>query len=335
MAYLNYEQILTDLKNRVFYPVYFLMGEEPYFIDIISDYIQEHVLPEEEKGFNQTILYGKDSNVNSIINAAKRYPLMSAHQVLIVKEAQTLDKIEQLESYVLNPLPSTVLVLCYKYKTVDKRKTFAKSLDKKAVVLESKKLYDNQIPAWIQKYVKERGYRIAPETAQILADSLGTDLSKIANELGKLFILLPPDSLIGPKEVEENIGISKDYNVFELSNALAARDIYKANLIIFYFAANPKSYPLIMVINSLFLFYRNLLLYLSLKDKSRNNAAAMLGIAPFLVSNYERAARVYNLRKVRESISLLREYDLKSKGVEAASTSQGELLKELIYFLLH
>jgi DNA polymerase-3 subunit delta len=311
------------------------MGEEPFYIDLISDYIQENVLSKEEKEFNQTILYGKDCDVSAIVNAAKRYPLMATHQVIIVKEAQSLDKIDALESYVQNPLSSTILVLCYKYKTLDKRKTFAKTLIKKGVLYESARLYDNQVPAWIQNYVKEKGFQIIPEAAQILAESLGTDLSKIANELSKVFILIPPRSTINPQIIEENIGISKDFNVFELVNALGNRDVYKANAIIHYFTSNPKAYPLIVVINSLFLFYRNLLIYHTLKDKSRNNAAAILKIHVFLIRNYEQAARNFKPAQVRRALAYLREYDLKSKGVDNQSTTHDQILKELIFFLLH
>lgn len=332
---MKYEEIIQDLKNRVFYPVYFLMGEEAFYIDAISDYIEDNVLTPEEKEFNQSVLYGKEVDVTSIINSARQYSLMATHRVIIVKESQNLDKIEQLEPYVLNPLESTILVICYKYKTIDKRKTFAKSLAKKAVLFESPKLYDNQVPSWVQAYVKEKGYSITPDAAQILADSLGTDLNKIANELGKVFIILPAGNLINAQIIEENIGISKDYNVFELVNALANRDVYKSNAIITYFASNPKAYPLIVVINSIFIYFRNLLIYHSLADKSRNNAASALSVALFLIRYYEAGARSYKPAQIRKILSLVREFDLRSKGVDNQSVSQDYLLKELIFYILH
>ena len=332
---MKFEQIITDLKNKVYYPVYFLMGEEPYYIDEISDYIEENVLTETEKELNQIVIYGRETDVPTIISYAKRFPMMANYQVVIIKEAQNIDKIEDIEKYIENPLKSTILVFCYKYKKIDKRLKFTKNIVKNGVLFESKKLYDNKIPAWITNHLKQKKYSISPPATALLSEYLGTDLNKIANELTKLIINLPEQSEITTKHIEQNIGISKDFNIFELQKALGKKDVFKANQIINYFAANPRDNPLVRNIIVIFNFFSKVLIYHKLKDKSQKNAAAALSIHPFFVNDFQVAAKNYNIQKVISIFSLLREYDLKSKGVGNISTSESELLKELTYKILH
>ncbi len=331
----SFENILADLKRQIYYPVYLLYGEEPFFIDQLSDYIEQHVLNEQEKEFNQTIVYGKDSDVVSIISMARRYPMMANYQVIIVKEAQELDDIEGFESYVTNPLKSTLLVICYKYGKIDKRKTFAKSVDKSGILFESARLYDNKIPDWIESYLGRLGYTITAKACMMLLEFLGNDLSKIVNEIEKLTINIPSGSQINEDYVERNIGISKDFNVFELQKALGRKEAGRANQIIFYFAANPRDNPMVKVIPILYAFFSKVLLYQYLEDKSKNSAAAALSVNPFFLQDYQTAAKNYPISKLFQVISLLREYDLKSKGVENASATDGELMKELVFKILH
>lgn len=336
MASKTFEQILSDLKKKQYAPVYFLTGEEAYFIDMISDYIQENVLDEAEKTFNQTVLYGKDTDALTVMNAAKRFPMMSSHQVVIVKEAQELKDFETLQHYVEKPLKSTLLVLDYKYKKPDKRKKVFKSLISNSVFLEAKKLYDNEVPSWITGYLSAKKYSIEPKASAMLVEFLGSDLSKISNELEKLIIATGEnETTITPLLIERNIGISKDYNNFELQNAIGKRDVVKANRIINYFADNQKNHPLVLTINILFVFFSKVLIYYWIKDKSKDNLVAQLGVRPFFVKDYVEAARNYNANKVIEIISLLREYDLKSKGYKGTAIEPGDLLKELIFKILH
>jgi len=331
----NFENLLGDLKNQIYYPVYLLHGEEPYFIDVISDLIEEHILSDQEKEFNQTIVYGKDSNVQTLISYARRFPMMANYQVLIVKEAQDLEKIEDLEPYIKNPLSSTILVLCYKYGKFDKRKTFYKSIEKTGATFESARLYDNKVPDWISDYLRQRKYSITPKAAMMLTEFLGADLGKIVNEIQKLLINIPGGSVITEECVEKNIGISKDFNVFELQKALTRKDVLKANQIILYFAANPRENPLVKVIPMLYSYFSKVLHYHYLPDKSTNTVAAALSIKPFFVTEFQQSARAYPAVKTVAIISLLREYDLKAKGVENASAGDGELMKELIFKILH
>jgi len=332
---MNYEDIIANLKNKIYHPIYFLMGEEGYFIDRISDYISKNVLTEEEKGFNQHILYGKETDIDTIITNARRFPMMANHQVVIVREAQNIKKIEDLEPYVNNPLKSTILVVNYKYKTIDKRKTFAKKVAQKGVLFESKKIYDNQLPAWINGYLTTHGYRIEPQASAMLAEYLGTDLGKVANELNKLIITLPKNIRITPDHVEKNIGISKDYNIFELQNALGERNILKSNQIINYFAANPNSNPFSRTISSLYYFFMKILTYHFLEDKSQNAVASSLQVSPYFVRSYVAAARQYPIKKIVEIMAILREFDMKSKGLGNVSASPGDLQKEMIFKILH
>ncbi|MBJ2172717.1 DNA polymerase III subunit delta [Aureibaculum algae] len=329
-------QIVSDIKNGNIKPIYFLMGEESYYIDKISDYIERKVLTEEEKGFNQMVLYGRDVSIDDIVSNAKRYPMMAERQVVIVKEAQDLSRtIENLVSYVENPQPSTVLVICYKYKTLDKRKKLSKIIGKNGLLFESKKLYENQVGDWIRRVLAGKGYQIEPKAALMLVEFLGTDLSKIANELEKLMVVLPKESLIRPIHIEENIGISKDFNNFELRKAVGERELVKANQIINYFAENPKSNPLVVTISLLNSFFTQLLIYHGLSDKSKGNVARALRVNPYFVGDYVNAARNYPMRKVSQVVAYLREADLKSKGVGAQNMPNGDILKELLFKVMH
>ncbi len=329
-------QIVDDIKSKNTKPIYFLMGEEAYYIDKISDYIENNILAEEEKGFNQMILYGRDVTIEDIIANAKRFPMMSEKQVVIVKEAQDLSRnIEKLAAYAENPQPSTVLVICYKYKTIDKRKKLAKTVAEMGCLFESKRLYENQVSEWISSNLRDKGYQIEPKAGHMLVEFLGTNLSKIDNELDKLALVLEPGSVISASHIEENIGISKDFNNFELRKAIGDKELVKANQIIQYFSQNPKSNPLVMTISLLNSFFTQLLLYHGLKDKGKINVAKTLRINPYFVAEYQRAARNYPMRKVAQVIAMLREADLKSKGVGASNLAQGDILKELLFKIMH
>ena len=329
-------KIVNDIKNGNIKPIYFLMGEEPYYIDKLSDYIEQNVLSEEEKGFNQTVLYGRDVTVEDIVSAAKRYPMMAERQVIIVKEAQDLIRtIDKLESYADNPMPTTVLVICYKYKTLDKRKKVTKILAKNGVVYESKKLYDNQVGDWIKRVLSGKKYAIEPKASAMLVDFLGTDLSKINNELEKLQIILPKGSTITAKDIEENIGFSKDFNVFELRKAIGERNQLKAYTIAENFANNPKDNPMVVTTSLVFGFFVQLLKYHGLKDKNPKNVAAVIGVNPYFLKEYDLALKNYPMRKVSQVVAALREIDVKSKGVGASAMSNGDLLREMLYHIFN
>ena len=325
------KQIVSDIKSGNIKPIYFLMGEESYYIDKIAEYIEKNVLTEEERGFNQMVMYGKEVTIDEIVSNAKRYPMMAEKQVIIVKEAQHLSRtIENLLSYADSPQPSTVLVFCYKYGKLDKRKKIYKSIQKNGVLFESKKLYDNQVSDWIRKVLQGKGYSISPKAAILLVEYLGTDLSKINNELEKLQLVIPKDVEISPAAIEEHIGISKDFNNFELKKAIGERDILKATRIIHYFAQNPKDNPFVVTVTLLHNFFSQLLQYHGMSDHSSKNVASTLGINPYFVKEYQTAARNYPMKKVSQIISYLREMDLKGKGVGGASLPQADLLKELL-----
>jgi DNA polymerase-3 subunit delta len=325
-------KIVNDIKSGNIKPIYFLMGEEPYYIDKLSDYIEEKVLTDEEKGFNQTVLYGRDVSIEDVVSTAKRYPMMAERQVVIVKEAQDLIRtIDKLESYAENPMPSTVLVFCYKYKTLDKRKKLTKLLAKNGVVYESKKLYENQVGDWIKRVLSGKKYAIEPKASAMLVEFLGTDLSKINNELEKLQIILPAGTTINPKHIEENIGFSKDFNVFELRKALGERNQLKAYTIAENFAQNPKDNPMVVTTSLVFGFFIQLLKYHGLKDKNPKNVAAVLGVNPFFLKEYDVALKNYPMKKVSQIIGALRDIDVKSKGVGTNALSQSDLLREMLY----
>lgn len=329
------KNIVSDIKNGAVKPIYFLMGEEPYYIDKISDYIEKNILEESEKGFNLQVMYGRDVTVDDIVGAAKRYPMMAEKQVIIVKEAQDLSRsIEKLVAYANQPQPTTVLVLNYKYKKLDKRKKLHKAIAKTGLVFESKKLYDNKVADWIRRVLSGKNYQIAPKAAQMLVDFLGTDLSKIANELDKLMLTLPKETIITDVHIEENIGISKDFNNFELLKAIGDKNLVKANRIINYFVNNPKNNPTVMTISLLNNFFTKLLLFHGLENKSKDAVSRALGVNIYFVEDYFSASRNYPMRKVAQVIAILRDADVKSKGV-GANLSQGDILKELIFKILH
>ena len=325
-------KIQNDIKNGIIKPIYFLMGEEPYYIDKVADFIEKNILLEEEKDFNQTIFYGRDVTIDEVISAAKRYPMMAERQVIIVKEAQELSKtIENIESYVENPMNSTVLVFCYKYKTLDKRKKVTKLLEKQGVVMESKKLRDYQVGDWIKKLVASKKMNIEPKATAMLAEFLGNDLDRINNEIEKFQIILPAETTITPLHIEQNIGFSKDFNVFELRNAIGERNQLKSYQIVEYFANNQKEHPNVMTFSLVFGFFVQLLQYHGLKDKNPKNAAVLLKVNPYFMKDYDVALRNYPMKKVSQIISALRDVDMKSKGVGANGLSHSDLLREMLY----
>ena len=325
------KQLVLDIKNGNLKPIYFLMGEESYYIDKISDFIETNVLAEDEKGFNQMVLYGRDVSIDDIVANSKRYPMMAERQVVIVKEAQDLSRtIEKLADYATNPQPTTVLVVNYKYKKIDKRKALYKAINKTGVVYESKKLYENQVADWIRRTLSGKNYSIVPKAAQMLVEFLGTDLGKINNELEKLKLIIPEGEQITPDHIEENIGISKDYNNFELRKAVGEKNVVKVHRIINYFGDNPKDNPMVVTVALLFNFFSQLLQYHGLKDHSPRAVASALKINPYFVNEYVSAARHYPMKKVSHVIATLREFDVKGKGVGANATPQKDLLKELL-----
>lgn len=340
---MTFEAIQQELKQKKFRPVYFLCGEEPYFIDVISDFIENNVLAPEERDFNQTILYGQDTDTANIIANAKRFPMMAERQVVIIKEAQNVkdligkddDKAAQLLAYIQNPQPSTVLVFCYKNKTIDKRTALAKTLDKHAVLMVSEKVRDYKLAEWVNAYIAQKNYRITPKAAILVSEFLGADLSKIANEFDKLFINVPPGQMIDEAVIEKYIGVSKEYNVFELNNALGKRDSLKAYQIVDYFSRNQKNYPLVMTIAMLYGYFSKLILIHTLQEKTDKNVASTIGINPYVAKDYISAARNYPYQKLRYIISYLREADMASKGIESPSLTDKEILNELIYKILN
>ena len=324
-------KIVNDIKAGNIKPIYFLMGEEPYYIDKLSNYIEENILSDDEKGFNQTVLYGRDVTIDDIVGTAKRYPMMAERQVVIVKEAQDLSKtIENIEKYAENPMLSTVLVFCYKYKTLDKRKKALKNINKTGLVYESKKLYENQVGQWITRVLQGKNYTIEAKANAMLVEFLGNDLSKINNELEKLQIILPKGSLISAKNIEENIGFSKDFNVFELQNAIGTKNQVKAYQIAQYFSDNPKDNPMVVTVSLLFSYFIKVLKYHGLKDKNPVNVAKVLGISPFFIKDYDVALRNYPMKKVSSIVNTLRDIDVKSKGVGANALPTRDLLKEML-----
>lgn len=325
------KEIVAEIDAGNPKPIYFLMGEEPYYIDKISKYISDNVLTEDEKGFNQMVLYGKDTSVDEVVANAKRFPMMAEYQVVIVKEAQHLSRtIENLVSYAENPQPTTILVLCYKYKKLDKRKKLYKAIQKKGELFESKKLYENQVSEWIRRTLASKKYKISPKACVLLVEFLGTDLGKINNELDKLTLVVSPTTEITPEVIEEHIGISKDFNNFELKKAIGERDVAKASRIIDYFAQNPKDNPFVVTVTLLNTFFTQLLQYHGLKDHSPGNVAKVLGVNPYFVKEYTVAAKNYPMKRVSGIVSSLRELDLKGKGVGANNMDQSDLLKELL-----
>lgn len=334
---LTCEDILSELHAKQYRPVYYLMGDEPYYIDQISDYIIAHVLTEEEKEFNLTVVYGMDVDIATVVNAAKRYPMMAEHQVVVVKEAQALRNIDALSYYLQKPLPSTILVLCHKHGVLDRRKKLAAEIAKVGILFESKKLKEAQVPAFITSYLRRRQVEIDPKATAMLTDFVGTDLSRLTGEMDKLVITLPSGRLrITPEQIEQNIGISKDYNNFELRNALLEKDVLKANQIVKYFAENPKTNPLQVTLSLLFGFFSNLMVAYYAPEKSEQGIAAFLGLKyPWQARDYQKAMHRYSGVKTMQIISEIRYADARSKGVSNASVSNADLLRELVFKILH
>jgi DNA polymerase-3 subunit delta len=351
----THKEIIKDIKKGQVAPIYFLHGEESYYIDELVKYMEGHLLTEDQKAFNMTTLYGKDSDFKQILDSARRYPIMAERQLVLVKEAQNLKTIDNLEAYLKNPLETTTLVFAHKHKKLDKRKKFSKALTKaakegKAVVLETKKLYDNQLPDWISQYLKSGGFSIEPKAADMLAEYLGNDLGKIANELNKLMLSLPKGTTVDQKLIEENIGISKDYNVFELQSALANRDHIKAYRIVQYYMANPKSGPLPMVVGVLYNFFNKAYICRFLPDKYDTTIAKAIGQRAFgkpgtmskRYADYRHVVKNYSVAQLENALQMLKEYDLRSKGVGlpyvgdefSERTDHGELMREMVMRIL-
>ena len=335
---ISYESICKEIKEKKFSPVYVLMGEEPFFIDQITDLLVENVLAEEERDFNQSIFYGADADAISVINAARRFPMMSEHQLIVVKEAQLMRDIELLSAYVKHPLASTVLVINYKYKTLDRRKTLAAAVEKNGILFESKKIPDYKMPGFITGLLQQRSLAIDAKAAQMLSDFLGNDLNRLGKELDKLAIIMAQtgSKRVTPELVERNIGISKEYNNFELIKALATKDVLKANRIAQYFEKNPKNNPLPMTLAVLFNYFSNLLIAYYSKDRSEAGLMAALGLrSAFQLKDYQMGMKHYSAMKVFLSIGEIRKADAASKGVDNASASDADLLKELLYKIIH
>lgn len=334
---MTFEQIKADILARRFKPVYLLMGEESYYIDELTNLFVEKVLPEEERDFNQTILYGRETDVRNLITLARGFPMMSEYQLIVVKEAQDMNKLDELSVYVQNPLASTILVINYKNGLFDKRKKLTAEINKHGVIFESNKVPEYKMPAFISSYIQSKGLTIDGKSAQMLADYLGNDLKKFTNEIEKLLIALPPNNKqITADIIELNIGISKDFNNFELLKAVVEKNIVKVNQIADYFEKNPKNNPMILTLTVLFNFFSNLMICYWAKDKSEQGLAAELGLrSSYQAKDYVQAVRNYNAFKCMEVISLLRAYDAKGKGIGNISTPDGELLKELLYKITH
>ncbi|MDR2962781.1 MAG: DNA polymerase III subunit delta [Bacteroidales bacterium] len=333
---MDYQQILQDLDKKIYYPIYLLSGEEPYYIDKIADKIADCVLTDDEKSFNLSVLYGKDTDAGSVGQLSKRFPMMSSYQVVIVKEAQDLKKIEDLHFYAENPLKSTILVLCYKYKKFPATTTLAKLVKKHGVLFDSPALREWEVGKWVKAYVKEQGYSIDDDTAALLAEFLGNSMHKLENEIQKLMILLPKASAITRKDIEKNIGISNEYNNLELTKAFGNKDVFKVQRILNSYAANPKANPMPVTIAALYGYFRKLLL-LYFVPKTNEAIAETLKISPqpFVIQQYQNAQKRYSAAKLVEIVALLRQYDMMSKGVDVGSTSQGDLMRELAFKILH
>ena len=335
---ISYESICKEIAERKFSPIYVLMGEEPFFIDQITDLLIENVLAEEERDFNQSIFYGADADAVSVINAARRFPMMSEYQLIVVKEAQLMRDIELLNAYAKHPLSSTVLVINYKYKTLDRRKSLAAAVEKNGILFESKKIPDYKMPGYITELLQQRSLAIDAKAAQMLSDFLGNDLNRLSKELDKLAIVMAQmgSKRVTPELVERNIGISKEYNNFELIKALATKDVLKANRIAQYFEKNPKTNPLQMTLAVLFNYFSNLLIAYYSKDRSEAGLMAALGLrSAFQLKDYQMGMRHYSAMKVFLSIGEIRKADAASKGVDNASASDADLLKELLYKIMH
>ncbi len=335
----SFDSIMSDLRGRKFSPVYYLMGDEPYYIDLISDYIAENVLQPEERDFNQTVLFGSDVNASQIADAARRYPMMAEYQVVIVKEAQNIKNTEALENYFKKPMPSTILVMCHKNGTIDGRKReYVKAIQSSGILFESKKLRDRDLPVFIEKYLEKRNVSIDHKSTQIIADSIGADLSRLTSELDKVVLSLPEaDRRVTPQVVEDQIGVSKEFNSFELREAIVNRNVFKANQIIKYFDDNPKAGSIYSFLPMLFNYFQNLMIaFYAPNNKSQEGVAEWLELkSSWAAKDYMTGMRNYSGMKVMQIIGKIREIDAKSKGLDNPNTPPGELMKELIFYILH
>ena len=329
------KQLIEDLKAQKYAPVYLLTGEENYYIDLVSDYFENKVIAEEFRDFDQTVVYGRETDMKTVVSHAKRYPMMSPVQLVLVKEAQDIAKDwELLADYLEHPQPQTLLVFCYRHKKMDKRTKTYKAISSKGVVYEKNKMRDYEVPDWIARIVTQQGYQITQKGAVLIAESLGNDLGKIVNELSKVYISLPKGTVINEDVIETNIGISKDYNVFELQNAIGRRDVAQCTRIVNHLAANPKEYPIQMLLPLLYGFFIKVMLFHQEPDKKK--AMAVMNVNPYFLKDYETAARNYTLGKLASCIGYLYDADLRSKGVRNNGTvTDGELLKELVFKITH
>ncbi|HYC83714.1 MAG TPA: DNA polymerase III subunit delta [Chryseosolibacter sp.] len=337
----NVKKILSDLKARKFAPVYFLQGEETFYIDVISDIIEATVLTESEKAFNQVVVYGKDATMAAILTHARRFPMMAERQVVIVKEAQDIQDLNKeigsklLLDYLSKPVPSTVLVFCHKHKALDKRKELGKKIDNLSVCLTTKKIYDNQLPEFVAEYAREKKITIEESAIMALCEFVGNDLHRLANEIDKLAIALPKGESITADKVMSQVGISKEYNIFELQRAIIQRDVLQANKIVNYFESNTKKNPIIPVVAFLFSFFSKLLAATQVADRNDKALVAALKISPYAAKDYLSALRQFPLEKIVLVIAALKEADLKLKGVNAGSETDGQIFRELVYRILH
>ena len=332
---MNYQQITSSINNKKLQTIYFLTGDESYYIDQITNKFANNILTQDEKEFNLTILYGKDIDAENIISEAKQFPFNSNKRVLIIKEAQHIKNIELLDTYIKNPQQDTILVIAYKNKTIDKRKKFWKYVQKECILFEGKKPYENKVPEWIIYYLKEKGYQIENDAAEILTENMGNNLSKISNELDKLMLIVNKNEKINTNIIEKHVGISKDYNLFELQNALANKNILKTNKIIKNFSYNTNNYHIIPIISSMFFFFQKIITIHFLNTNDKNTISKAIKVNPFFVKQYQEAKKKYSKKQLFYIFKLLKEYDLKSKGVNNRSTNQSELLKELVFKILH
>jgi len=324
------EKVLTELKKKQYHTVYWLEGDEEFFIDQVIDYAEEHILTEAERGFNLTVFYGRDADWSAVLNACRRYPMFSERQVVLLKEAQDMKGIEKLDAYVEKPLSSTILLVAYKGKKVDKRTRLAKLLKDKAALVTTKKMYDNELPGWTQGLVQSKGYTITSKALLLLIDHIGNDLSRLNNEIDKLVLNLGERKSINEDDIEKYVGISKEFNVFELQHAIAQRNLYKALRIVQYFESNPKAGPLQLIFPSLYNFFSKVQMVLSVPSRDEKTIAAEIGVSPFFVKDYIQSATRYNAEGIEKILLLLHVYNLKSIGIGDAGTEDMELLKEMI-----
>ena len=327
---MNAEKILTDLRKKVFKPVYWLEGDEEYFIDQVISFAEHNILSPEEASFNQTVFYGRDAAWADVVNAAMRYPMFAEKQVVILKEAQSMRDLEKLESYISKPLDSTILFIAYKNKKVDGRTKLAKLLKEKAVFFTTKKLYDNELPEWTQALVRSKGFTITNKALFLLIDHIGNDLNRLNNEVDKLVLNLSDRKNISEDEVENYVGISKEFNVFELQQAIAQKDLYKAIRIINYFEANPKAAPLPLIFPSLYNFFSKVQMIYSVPVRDEKSVAAAIGVNNFFVRDYLQTATRFSAHEVEKLILLLHQYNLKGIGINDAGSTDGMLLKEMV-----